>query len=316
MEKSKMKKFYSFATLIIALVVCIGQLHSQAQARYLKFRVVDALGNADTVMIMEKDGATEEFDPELGEINLYGVEPQSDLDIRIIQRTDSNCYFSFKNEKIPYWLCLKDDDTTEYSQLCNLYFEAYKENVDLKVSYSSTDYFPYECYFAMKVTANYYPISIYLCESTVSYWDDCPVYNYGFWNSNGQFIYLVYIKTGMYSYELHNGQESGIRPIMTFDNADENCILGFVCSPIANIKIPINSKLLYPNPSNNIIILEEITELDEFSIVNSEGKILNNFTITQTPYTLDISTLPSATYYLINNTKSEFYSFIKTGSVK
>jgi hypothetical protein len=54
--------------------------------------VEDALGNTDTVKISLKK--------ELNEKNLYGTEPQGDLDLRFVRRTDTNLAVG----EAPKWL--------------------------------------------------------------------------------------------------------------------------------------------------------------------------------------------------------------------
>ena len=46
----------------------------------------DAVGNTDSIFIKASKNV-----PELSSINLYGIEPERDLDLRFITRTHKNC---------------------------------------------------------------------------------------------------------------------------------------------------------------------------------------------------------------------------------
>ena len=85
------KKMFMLACCI-AMMLAIGgnQVFSQPEdGVYFRtvFEAIDSQNNRDTVTFVFKEGATRGIDEHLGEVNLYGVPPQGDLDMRIIQRT-------------------------------------------------------------------------------------------------------------------------------------------------------------------------------------------------------------------------------------
>jgi len=54
------------------------------------FWVEDATGEKDSCWFIGTPTATDGIDEHLGEVNLYGVPSEKDLDIRIIQRAKNN----------------------------------------------------------------------------------------------------------------------------------------------------------------------------------------------------------------------------------
>lgn len=66
--------------------------------------------------------------------------------------------------------------------------------------------------------------------------------------------------------------------------------------------------ILYPNPANDLIVLKNSIENEEYSIINNIGMLVRTG-ILNANCTIDISDLPPATYYI--KTKNKFYKFIK-----
>ena len=83
----KMKKNFIITTLVV--LAFASPVFSQVDGIWYRtlITVEDARGNIDSAVFYVIEGATNGIDPEFGEINLFGQEPTSDLDIRIIQRT-------------------------------------------------------------------------------------------------------------------------------------------------------------------------------------------------------------------------------------
>ena len=153
-----MKKY--FILTAIAVWAFSSPLFSQVDGVWFRtvIKAEDAAGNIDTVVFYVKEGATKGIDAELGEINLYGQEPQGDLDIRIIQRTTVNTTIS--DDSIGYWLGIM-----ELSAI---------EDIDLNVDYRFFDsaYHPPRLVtslsIVLKIYAKHYPVSIYLMDITGS----------------------------------------------------------------------------------------------------------------------------------------------------
>ena len=100
MEKIQMTKKF-FLACIIALLCCTGNNTANAQeidtdSIFIKIWVTDAIGNSDTIWVTVKNDGI----PELESVNLYGIPPQGDLDLRIVLRTDSNAIHPWY--KTPY----------------------------------------------------------------------------------------------------------------------------------------------------------------------------------------------------------------------
>jgi hypothetical protein len=316
-----MKKIL-FLAMLLLIVAGNGLL---AQTRYLKFRVVDALGNSDTVTIMEKQGATEELDTELGEINLFGVQPQGDLDLRIIQRTDTTWlnYYVDSNTQNPYWLVgdtvpAWEDDSWEYC-CSGIFIKTFKSNLDLK-----TDYRPkltHRDAFALQVYAKNYPI-------TIQYWrfnnyhynlpKDGYLYFSDFDNETRTQHHLAKYPNGINSfppwYYTDDAPAYNIyEDILYMENESQNGIIGFgiTCEECVNAIINPIIKTLYPNPSSDVIVLDEGTINKKYSIFSIEGELIKSFEITELPYLLDISNFQTGSYFIKNELNNTTYQFIK-----
>ncbi len=115
-----MKKLIPFPFVFIFISsLCL----SQYERSYIKITAVDAVGNRDSVMLTVYDDATIGIDTSLGEKNIYG-ESYKDLDLRVIQRKDSNGYFIDEyGDRRAYW---KSRHGGSY------YMRSSVENIDLK----------------------------------------------------------------------------------------------------------------------------------------------------------------------------------------
>jgi hypothetical protein len=91
------------SSLLVLLIYCGFSAVATAQEDGVLFRAVfvakDKHGNTDTAIFIVKEGATKGIVEHLGEVNIYGQEPNGPLDLRIIQRTIS--YLDTGNFK--YW---------------------------------------------------------------------------------------------------------------------------------------------------------------------------------------------------------------------
>ena len=174
-----MKKYFFFAAIFfvafVSALVSTNQAHAQENNDTLALLiwVEDSAGNKDSVWIYLKHGATDYLDPELGEVNLYGIPVENELDIRIMQRTDTNLidttYHPFNPGEIfkitPYWLV--GASAYWWHKRCG-WVPPYPENVDLKKNYVSqhsgwhTKEFPT---FILRIQAQNCPLKLHLWKS-------------------------------------------------------------------------------------------------------------------------------------------------------
>ena len=326
-----MKKLMLFIAIIIASGTISTYANGEKVHLKLVFEAVDAQGNRDTAEFAIRDRATNGLDPELGEVNLYGVPPQGDLDIRLVQRT--------KNDSNLPWL------------RSSTYDISFPENVDLKKDYrSNVDLKSDDSrIFALKVFAKYYPINVNLLNiSNYNSIDD--IYNYdeisvvSFDESNEVDAYNLVLDNNnnnscIYSYTLDK-----VDTAISYKNNDT--IYNFIAEPelirysnggrtytfgdsvsknyilkgkyvLYSLEGGINDNLkndikLYPNPSNGFVAISEGNEGDTFEIVNSAGDKISNFAVEVFPFSYDVSALPAGVYYIINTTSGNgFGKFVK-----
>lgn len=296
--------------LLLITFLFIGMSYTAFCQCYLSFKVVDALGNADTVTIRAKDGATENLDEHLEEVNLFGTEPK-DLDLRIIRRTDIN--YSYNN--INYWLYC--DCKEDYDRHRNIFVKTLESNLDFKV-----DYRPYindNTQFALKVYAKNYPVTIYALkplEPNLSSfcWIDNTI-QYSFFNEEGKWIDTIILDNNHGSYGdpfvYPDFLERNDVSLVTFENEEENLIVALNIYVNGSIDEDKKLNLIYPNPSKEYLIIENGKEGEKFEIVDLEGKLIQTFIIESYPYSLDISKLSIGTYFLKNAERINIYKFIK-----
>lgn len=324
--------------LFIAIVIATGTIsvYANGEKVHLKvvFEAVDAKGNRDTAEFAIRDKATNSLDPELGEVNLYGVPPQGDLDIRLVQRK--------VKDKENVWL---------YGSGFNCVY-GFAKNIDLKKDYrENADWIPDGSRdFVLKVYAKHYPVNVYLVSITnhnslssinVNLGAEIAMttYNEPLDSETGDKVNVDnenYCIFGSYfdvwaadeSKSIVNGDT--VYPLLakpqlinrgtngksyTFaDSSSRNMLLGFnyFFRGTGNVQEANNTIKLYPNPSNNVVIINEGNAGDTYEVINSAGDNISNFAVEVFPYRYDISTIPAGIYYIIN-TKSgkDFGKFVK-----
>jgi len=286
-----MKKKNLFAAILfvafVSALVSTKQAHAQEDGVYY-FKTVfvaeDALGNKDTVVFVVKEGATMGVDTELGEVNLYGIEPQGDLDMRIIQRTTVN----FPNG---FWL----QDKVLPSD----------ENIDLKIDYrfDSTvmqpPLFPHRPYhYVLKVYAKYYPVSIYRIKNNY----DPNIFHWAQFNE----------ETGTYIAESNKTTafQNSTFLLYTFNDAAENNLIWFQQEESVSVEEDLYNQLLYPNPCDEYIFIDGIEQQD-IRIIDLNGKLISSLFIYESPFLIDTSSFYLGKYFLINNKNQFLGKFIK-----
>jgi hypothetical protein len=101
-------------TLLVAVIILLlfglNITSPTANGTTIKLRAIDALGNADTIIL------TSDVSQLVDQINYYGVEPTKEVDLRIIQRSDTNYWRKIDPSNdhpdgllIPYWLVPFED---------------------------------------------------------------------------------------------------------------------------------------------------------------------------------------------------------------
>jgi len=273
--------------------------------------VEDSAGNKDSVWIYVKHGATDGFDPELGEINLYGVEPQGDLDIRLVLRTDTNWYagYSCNSATIrPYWLYdtsyhtpiwgvdMLKNDTIQYwlhTNHSSVSVRTFPENLDLK-----------KCYFrknvameiALKIYSKHPPIALRIEKNDFQYIG----YTYSLFNDS-----TMNYSVGNLTFSVNQGDI-----IISEPNNIIVALTAYDC--YVGVQDSIEHKTLYPNPAGNFVVLEDAI-LTSYNLLDNSGSILKTFNVETVPYQLDISMLPAGNYFIVDVHRTVFYKFIKGG---
>ena len=179
---------FSLAIMIFCLAF-VTQVESNAQEGQTKimFCAEDAVGNRDTVCFIVHPDATYGVDTSLGEVNIYGQPSESDLDLRIIRRSDTLWWFPTPNhlpegkEPDPYWLHNPSGGINygiPYSVGYSVYVRSAPDNFDFKTEYVPTSFFDFTNGIAIKlVNAKHYPIEIkFEVMDTMTY----QIFNTGF----------------------------------------------------------------------------------------------------------------------------------------
>ena len=327
-----MKKLMLFIAIIIATGTISVYANGEKVHLKLVFEAVDAQGNRDTAEFAIRDRATNGLDPELGEVNLYGVPPQSDIDIRLVQRR--------VKDKNNVWLSggypFKINGFTEHIDLK----KDYRENAD-RIPDGSRD-------FVLKVYAKHYPVNVYILSITNhnslssinvnhSAHISMTTYNepldsargYEIDDDNKNFCsYFTFfdIWAADENKTIANGDtiyNFNVNPVFlsiynqdyTFaDSTSRNMLLGFNYFPSGTGKVQdVNNTIkLYPNPSNNNVIISAGSAGDTFEVVNSAGDKISNFAVEVFPFSYDVSSLPAGVYYITNTTSGkDFGKFVK-----
>jgi len=306
-----MKKKNLFAAILfvafVSALVSTKQALAQEDGVYFRtvFEVIDSQNNRDTVTFVSKEGATRGIDEHLGEVNLYGVPPQGDLDMRIIQRTTINR--SYGEGGLDFWL-----GPTMSNEGCSWCYESPStENIDLKVNYR--DRYPVTGWglvntYAIKIYAQHYPVSIYVIE--IDY-DNTLYYLFAEWA-------LFNEEDGWYIKESHGNQGSSYylhlpRHLYTFTEPSDNNLV-WLRQSIGTVSVDDvsdNQQLLYPNPSREFVVIENGNYGEVFTVVDTNGKTVRTVTVESYPYSLDIRDLLNGAYFLKNREGSVIQKFIK-----
>ena len=272
----------------------------------------DVKGNRDTVACILTSKEIEEQE------NLYGIEPKSDLDMRLIQRADTN--------NNTWWLC------------CNGFkVPFFFENVDKKND-SRFVYFGYPYLhgnFVLNIYTKNYPVKISIIEWTTNGWinyKDDVYYQYdlrtALYNHNGSNTPFPYswfscehseskieiIDNDTIYNMINENSKFPLNELYTFQDETENNLIAINLyhGHYGGVEDNYNNEnKLYPNPSKDYVIIENGIEGEIFEVVNIEGKTFNKVTVEKYPYSLDVSKLPNGVYYIYDSKKNNIYKFIK-----
>ena len=298
-SKSKFKLFFMLASLTTFMAMMLATSASRAEAQedppkeYVKvlFWVEDALGNRDSCWFIGTPTATDLIDEHLGEVNLFGVEPTSPLDIRIIQRTDDN--------HNGYWLYKLPSSSNDWANL-----QSSEQNIDLKIDYrwyshwdsTKLDGFPIQ-YVVLNVNANNYPVTVYTSTEDVFYMDD--------WSS-----YLLYEKDGLF---IEQKEMDVYNPVgfHSINSADENFLIRTYLDSHYGIAVHLSKLSVFPNPSSDFVFIDGI-ENEEIQVIDVNGKFICSFGDTENLYKLDVSNFSNGVYFLVSNNQL-LNKFIKKG---
>jgi len=338
-----------FITLILILVLGNNlEAQNNADSLALLIYIEDAIGQKDSVFVYIKQGASNGFNPELGEVNLYNIPPQSDLDLRLVQRTDTNMLMDTLCLQGPFWLI--GSYSTSYAPYpgggigteVELYgwVRPFKENADMKIKYISasngTEYFGMGgdgCRpFAFKINAkkSSYPIKVFFQtkanpdfifevgrESVTSHDANTgELIGVGYGGVGKMFLIQKIEDIGYYDpyypfmFELPlYDVDNNQYSIRRWDLEPSDIIFCIHYCPITFIRENDNAKILYPNPANNYVVLASDDYNSEYLIINNDGIVIKNAIVDNVDCIIDISFLPASTYYI--KTKNNFYKLMK-----
>jgi hypothetical protein len=304
-----MKKFLLIILLFLGFIIQI-QAHNDTLA--VLVWVEDAVGNRDSVFIYLKGEATDGLDPELGEVNLYGTPPQSELDLRIIQRTDTNFLKRYPYYQYPYWLTgLSWIDPNDTIGVGYSWCPPYNENVDLKKNYVG---YIWQWYggcrrFALRCSTINVPLKFTIETSN-------PMLTSLLIGIGGTGYYVITLhdaSNGKLKPRLHHTIEPGYGEyvILSANIPKENindiiliemCSQGFVLDSI-------EKKTLFPNPTSDFVVLEDCEYNDEYKIFDINGNMIEAGFIDNAECLVNISGLLPATYHI--KVKNNIYKLIK-----
>ena len=315
--------------LIIISILVLGTISLEALAQevtkeYVKvlFWAEDALGNRDSVWFIGTPTATEGIDEHLGEVNLYGVPPTKDLDLRIIQRTKVN-YTT--DDGISYWLI------GPHSMGDMGHISPSNQDIDLKIDYRWQDWdttggsqwgpdpdspWAGELFvvsgIVLEMKAIHYPVNIHAQRYIYSNYYDS----------------VIEISHIFYDHILHNKEDGiavgnlwdyhydyDIRKLRTINSEDENFLLCFhYIGNMVGIKDSIYIISISPNPSSDYIFIDcAELESEEVSVFDVAGKFICSFIMSENPYMLDVSNFSNGLFFLINNDNHLLGKFIVEG---
>lgn len=301
--------------ILLSILLFLGFI-TQAQAQVL-FWVEDALGNRDSVIYSPNSGVTP--------VNLYGVPPEDDLDLRIVFRADSNNCILIEggNQKIrKEWLCglenpFPHSGYQDYYKKVYGWLNPHKRNVDFKILNSDNiaelvKFLPMH-QFPLMLHAVNYPVKLYC--NMGDYMVTVSFHN----RSDGKLInsetfdfYETYTFDGNVcyygsEYEFFAGKEhyygnTVLGFAFTVNKSTDDIIMfefrGHV--GIADYTYPKKIKI-YPNPADNYILLDSVDYVD-YRIFDMMGTMILEFIPDVFPYKIDISYLPDGTYFLRSDT--------------
>ncbi len=282
----------------LVIIMCLIIFGSQAvptkaqnaDTLALKIWVTDSLGNSDSAWVY----VNSEADPELYEENLYGIEPQGNLDLRLIRRTDINYQSDTGLIQGKFWLVGKYNEKGGWCQ-------SYMNNRDAKKS----------CIKSLFYRSDNYVLSIY-ANTFVSIYIDMPKYGTGIYDlvitahnkDDGTIAFSKYANTFYLPY-IPGECAFGLSQYEA-----NNYFILIAILPHGGIKGDIEHKILYPNPSENYVILEDAL-LTTYNLIDNTGSVLKTFDVDITPYQLFINDLPDGNYFIVDEARKIFYKFIK-----
>ena len=306
--KKKTQKIILLLFCLALLPIISNQAHAQDEQQYpmIMFIAEDSEGNKDTVKVIFHPESTDGLDAELGEINLYEMPAEKDLDLRIIRRNDTLWRFPLylpEKDREAYWLYSNFNNDPNYGGYgipayvdYDVYVRTSPSNFDFKTEYlPDTWKFLIESSVSIKLlNAKNYPVSVKY--ETKNF----PMYYWSF------LTYVVFDNN--YNPIAPASQMNTLEIAMPHPN--ENLIVAFHFGLHASIYGRKEPKILFPNPSNNIIMLEDCNLGEEYAIMDYNGLILKTDIINE-DCSIDISFLPKSMYFI--KIKNNIYKLVKEG---
>ena len=241
----------------------------------------DGEGNTDTVKFGFDDKATVGIDTLLGEKDLY-KEAYNDLDLRFIQRTETN--ISYRDT---FWIW---ND-------CTGRVKPFKNNLDTKTDLRRSQPYP-DDHFILKVHGTNFPITIR------------AVKNY----MEGPFFLPICIIRDSLTIQSPLFRPSELDTIVQINNSEELCLIHFTVWVFVSSQQLENTEFkLFPNPANHSISISHTVDKLENEVFNMKGTKLKSFTSLDGNYELDISAYPPGIYFIRNRLGS--HKFVKTGGL-
>ena len=272
----------------------------------LLFWVEDSAGNRDSCWFIGRPDASEGVDEHLGEINLFGIPPQNELDIRIIQRTDDNhngCWLYGRH----HW--------SDYSG----YVLSFSENIDLKVDHrwepqwseSLLLYFDVTT-VVLEITAVNYPVNVYVeydpetgCGGYVGLTSHYFLHEK---NGDGKCVGYHWISPAEIG-------ENGEYVCHKINSAAENYWMSFALNEYMRVGIQeeLPNVFILPNPAGNFVLIEGLIN-EELRLYDANGNLIRSFIVSESPYRLDISNISIGVYNVANRNGQLLGRFIKGGN--
>jgi hypothetical protein len=336
----KMKVFF----LLISIVVITGIANAEpptTQEPSIIFWAEDAVGNRDTVYVYS-DSIT--FDVP----NLYGIEPDKDLDLRFIERTDTNAIGGMEvgDVNTPYWLSggwrttQEDVREPEYQSPYG-WLKSFTINSDVKHKYSPCGY-GYSCCglgwsgraYVLSLNAVHYPITIYTrgyergnplgWNSTIGFYAaQVSIHNQNDGHLDSSVVYKSNL-VGIYDTARYEGEPRGDGAFeIIYDSVGSDMEVCKMEQPtnrwlyividcfITSIKEDENT-ILHPNPASNFLSLENV-EYGRYAVFNATGTFIKTCVVNDSSQKLDIHSLYDGHYFMVSDNGKFIYQFIKVG---